>query len=122
MENVEKITDHKPDISLDTFYSLEVKFCLIEEVEDVLKNPKKPFDATDNPVKGYKLLIDTGTEKREVFTNICDKFTKEQLKGQITTFVLNLPVALIRGVNSRGMIVMTDNALVTGGKTGDILI
>ena len=122
MENTEKLTDHKPDINLDIFYSLEVKFCLIEEVEDVLKNPKKPFDVTENPVKGYKLSIDTGTEKRDVFTNIYDKFTKEQLKGQVTTFVLNLPAALIRGVNSRGMIVMTDNALVSGGKKGDILI
>jgi methionyl-tRNA synthetase len=120
MENM--LTDHKPDISLETFYSLEVKFCLIEEVEDVLKNPKKDFHEIDNPVKGYKLTINTGSEKREVFTNIVDKFTKEQLKGQITTFVLNLPAAVIRGVNSRGMIIMTDTNLVTGGKTGDILI
>lgn len=117
-----EIIHNKPNIDLDTFFSLDVRFCLIEEVEDVLKNPKKQFDPIDNPVKGYKLIIDTGIDKREIFTNIVDKFTKEQLKGVTTTFILNLAPVIVRGVNSKGMIVMTDKNIIQGGNIGDVLI
>lgn len=112
----------KPIVSIDTLYSLDIRFCFIENVENILKNPKKEFNETDNPIKAYKLTVDTGFDKREIVTNIIH-FSKEDLKGKITTFVLNLPEAVIRGVNSKGMIFMIrDNELITGSKIGEVVL
>jgi len=111
----------KPETTVDSFYSLDVRFCQIEEVEDILKNPKKPFDEVDNPVKAYKLTVNTGFDKRTIVTNIV-QFAKTMLEGTVTTFILNLPEANIRGFDSKGMIFMLGSNLVVGGKIGDIVI
>ena len=114
----------KPTVDPTTFFALDIRFCQIEEVEDILKNPKKEF-GIDNPVKAYKLLVNTGFDKREIVTNIVH-FPKETLKGLITTFILNFPEANIRGFNSKGMIFMLGEELVEGGsygqRIGDIVI
>jgi methionyl-tRNA synthetase len=112
----------KPEVTTDSFFNLDIRFCKIEDVEDILKNPKKEFDPIENPVKAYKLTVDTGFDKREIVTNIVH-FPKEVLKGTVTTFILNFPEALIRGVKSKGMIFMIDNSqLVTNGQLGQIVV
>lgn len=111
----------KPTVNPESFFALDIRFCQIEEVEDILKNPKKEFNEVDNPVKGYKLLVNTGFDKREIVTNIVH-FPKEKLKGLTTTFILNFPEANIRGVNSKGMVFMLGEKLVEGGEIGDIII
>jgi len=88
--------------------SLDIRFCKIESVEEILKNPKKE-KSSENPVKAYKLNIFTGEENREVVTNIVDKFQPQDLVEKVTTFVLNLPATEIRGVLSRGMIVIASS-------------
>ena len=120
-ELILKTSPQKPEITMEVFESIDIRFCKIEDVEDILKNPKKPFDVVENPVKAYKLIVDTGFDKREILTNIV-QFKKEELKGITTTFILNLPEALIRGVNSKGMIFMIKNNLITDGQIGDVLI
>ena len=114
-------TKTKPEVSIDSFYALDIRFCKIENVEDILKNPKKPFDATDNPVKAYKLSVDTGFDKREIVTNIVH-ISKENLNGIIAPFVLNFPEAVIRGVKSKGMIFMTDENTLLSGTLGQVVI
>ena len=117
-----KNNEFKPEVSVDTFYALDIRFCKIENVEDILKNTKKPFDAIDNPVKGYVLTIDTGLDKRNVVTNIIH-FSKETLMGITTTFILNFPEIIIRGIKSKGMIFMTsENTLLTNGTLGQVVI
>lgn len=103
----------KATISFDIFNSLDIRMCKIESVEDVLKNPKKP-PSDDNPVKAYKLLIDTGVDKRECVTNLVG-MPHSLLLGQVMPFVLNLPPADIRGVHSRAMIIAFTP---TSGKVG----
>lgn len=119
----------KPYISIDGFNAVmvnlatvDIRFCQIEAVEDVLKNPKKEFDPVDNPVKGYKLTLNTGSETRSAFTNICNLYTKEQLLNKVTTFILNLPPANIRGIDSSAMIFLPNDILISGGNVGDSLI
>lgn len=117
-----EIKAQKSEVTVDSFFNLDIRFCKIEDVEDILKNPKKEFDAVENPVKAYKLTVDTGFDKREIVTNIVH-FPKEVLKGMITTFILNFPEALIRGVKSKGMIFMIDESqLVTGTEIGKIVV
>lgn len=107
-EKMETTNQQKPEVSIDSFYALDIRFCFIEEVEDILKNLKKPFDVTENPVKAYKLTIDTGFDKRTVVTNIVH-IPREELYGTCTTFILNFPEASIRGFQSKGMIFMVDH-------------
>lgn len=110
----------KPEISIDSFYALDIRFCFIEEVEDILKNPKKPFDATDNPVKAYKLTVDTGFDKRTIVTNIVH-IPREKIYGATTTFILNFPEATIRGVQSKGMIFMVEHDELVYSCKGEIV-
>lgn len=85
-----------------------VVWCKIKEVTPILKNPKKEL-SEDNPVKAYKLLIDTGSEERTVVSAIADLFSAKDLLGAITTFQLNLPSREIRGFVSQAMIVLNEN-------------
>jgi tRNA-binding EMAP/Myf-like protein len=122
MEKEEKIIIQKPEVSVDSFYALDIRFCKIEEVEDILKNPKKEFDTETNPVKAYKLLVNTGFDKRDIVTNIVH-LSKDFLIGTTCPFILNFPPTVIRGVNSKGMIFMiSNNSLITGGEIGEIIV
>lgn len=120
MENTELKTQ-KSEVPVSNFFDLDIRFCLIEDVEDILKNPKKEFHEIDNPVKGYNLTVDTGFDKRSIVTNIVH-FPKSELKGKTTSFILNFPEALVRGVKSKGMIFMTNEYSLLSGKFGDIII
>ncbi len=98
----------------------DIKFCLIEDVQPILKNPKKEFSA-ENPIKAYKLTIDTGTEKRTVVSAITELFTQDELLGKTTTFELSLPPKEIRGFVSEGMIHLNQEepiSLYLGGEKG----
>lgn len=103
----------KPTIDFAALEALDIRMCRIESVEPVLKNPKKEV-GEDNPIKAYKLTIDTGLDKRTCITNLI-QFAPEILQGSICPFILNLPPAIIRGVESKAMIV------VSSGQTVDLL-
>jgi len=86
----------------------EIKFCKITNVENILKNPKKEFHEVDNPVKAYKLTVNTGTEERTVVSAITQFYTPEMLINTITTFQTDLPPAMIRGFESQAMIYLIE--------------
>lgn len=117
---METTTTTKPTITLDDAYKLDVRICKILTVEDILKNPKKE-KSDENPVKAYKLTIDTGTEQRTVVTNVVGMFAPSDLEGKQSAFILNLEPATIRGVESRGMIMLAGSSLI-GGNTGDVVL
>lgn len=77
-------------------------------MENILKNPKKEFHEVDNPVKAYKLTINTGTEERIVVSAITQFYTPEMLMNTITTFQTDLPPAMIRGFESQAMIYLIE--------------
>lgn len=77
-------------------------------MENILKNPKKEFHEVDNPVKAYKLTINTGTEERTVVSAITQFYTPEMLMNIITTFQTDLPPAVIRGFESQAMIYLIE--------------
>lgn len=86
----------------------DIRFAEVLQVENILKNPKKE-QSEENPVKAYKLRIDTGAEERTVVSAITELFTAEQLLGKTTTFVMDLPPVMIRGFESQAMIYLNEN-------------
>ncbi len=66
----------------------------------------KVLDVTEIPGadKLWKLLIDVGTEKKEIVAGIKTAYPREALLGKSIVVVNNLAPAVIRGVESRGML------------------
>ena len=108
MDNLSVVREQKKIIDFSQYDSLDIRMCKILECHDVCKNTKLEKSET-NPVKAYKLLIDTGIDKRQCITNLIS-FDKDSLVGLILPFIINLPVATIRGVESSAMILASSNA------------
>ena len=63
--------------------------------------------------KANKLLIlkvDTGIDVRTIVSGIAESFTPEEVIGKRVTVLVNLAPRTLRGVESQGMILMTENA------------
>jgi len=57
----------------------------------------------------YVLDIDTGTEKRQIVAGIRNYYGVEELVGKNVAVVLNLEPAVIRGIESNGMLLAASN-------------
>ena len=61
--------------------------------------------------KAKKLLVlqvDTGVDVRTIVSGIADSFSAEEVIGKRVTVLINLAPRALRGVESQGMILMTD--------------
>lgn len=56
--------------------------------------------------KLLKLTIDTGIDKREIVSGIAEHFTPEELVGQQVLVLVNLAPRELKGIESKGMILM----------------
>ncbi len=63
--------------------------------------------------KLLKLKIDLGTEQRQIVAGVAETYTPEQLVGKKFIVIANLQPAVIRGVESQGMLL----AAVAGDKS-----
>ena len=94
-----KIESQKEIISFEDFSKLDIR------VGTVLAAKKMP--------KTKKLLVlqvDTGVDVRTIVSGIADSFTAEELIGKRVTVLINLAPRNLRGVESQGMILMTETA------------
>lgn len=80
-------------IAIDDFRKLELKVAEIKEVND---HP--------NADKLYVILLDLGDRQKQVVAGIKGSYQKEELLGRQVVVVDNLEPALLRGVESQGMI------------------
>lgn len=87
-------------ISFQDFQKLDIQIGKILEAE--------PIEGTD---KLYKLKIDLGpstdsgqVEKRELVAGIQEEYSPEELKGKQIPILTNLEPKIIRGIESKGMI------------------
>ena len=80
-------------ITIDDFKKIELKVAQIKEVSE---HPQAD--------RLYVLKVDTGTEVRQLVAGIRLGYAKEQLIGRRVVLVANLQPAVIRGVESQGMI------------------
>lgn len=80
-------------INIDDFRKLELKVGEIKEVND---HP--------NADKLYVVTVDLGDKTKQLVAGIKNSYAKEELIGKQVVLVDNLEPALLRGVESQGMI------------------
>jgi len=85
-------------ITIDEFRKLNIRIARIKEV-------------TDHPGADrlYVVRLVIGEEEREVVAGIKKGYTKEELIGKLVAVVENLEPAVIRGVESKGMILASQD-------------
>ena len=89
----------KETITFDDFTKLDLRVGTILEAE---KMPKAK--------KLLVLKVDTGIDVRTIVSGIAESFTPEEVVGKRVTVLVNLAPRDLRGVESQGMILMTNNA------------
>lgn len=101
MEQKEKtlVVPQKETITYDDFAKMDMRVGTIIEAE---KMPKAD--------KLLVLKIDTGLDIRTVVSGIAESFSPEEIIGKRVTILVNLAPRTLRGVESQGMILMTQNA------------
>lgn len=80
-------------ITIDDFRKLELK---VGEIKEVNEHP--------NADKLYVVTVDLGDKIKQLVAGIKNSYTKEELIGKQVVVVDNLEPALLRGVESQGMI------------------
>ena len=83
-------------ITIDEFKKLEIRIAKIKEVTD---HP--------NADRLYVVTIDMGDKTKQVVAGIKGSYKKEDLIGRQVVVVDNLAPAMLRGVESQGMILVT---------------
>lgn len=93
-----KITPQKETIQYDDFSKLDMRVGTIIEAEKMPKADKLLI-----------LKIDTGIDVRTIVSGIAESFKPEEIVGKKVTVLANLVPRALRGVESQGMILMTEN-------------
>ena len=94
----ETVEPQKETISFDDFTKLDIR------VGTIIAAQKMP--------KAKKLLVlkvDTGIDVRTVVSGIAESYTAEEVVGKKVTVLVNLAPRALRGVESQGMILMTES-------------
>ncbi len=94
-----EVEPQKDTITFDDFSKLDMRVGTIVEAE---KMPKAK--------KLLVLKVDTGLDTRTIVSGIAESFTPEEIVGKKVTVLVNLAPRALRGVESEGMILMTENA------------
>jgi len=92
------VTPEKDTITFDDFTKLDMRVGTIVEAE---KMPKAN--------KLLVLKVDTGLDTRTIVSGIAESFKPEDIVGKKVTVLVNLAPRKLRGVESQGMILMTEN-------------
>ena len=97
-EQENKVTaPQKETIEFEDFTKLDIRVGTILEAEKVAKTKKL-----------LKLKVDVGTDIRTIVSGIAESFSPEEIIGLQVSVLVNLAPRKIRGVESQGMILMTD--------------
>jgi methionyl-tRNA synthetase len=91
------IEPQKDTIEFEDFTKLDIRVGTILEAEKVAKTKKL-----------LKLKVDVGIDTRTIVSGIAESFSPEDIIGQQVAVLVNLAPRKIRGVESQGMILMTD--------------
>ena len=93
-----KVEPEKDTITFEDFSKLDLRVGTILEAE---KMPKAN--------KLLVLKVDTGIDVRTIVSGIAESFKPEDIIGRKVTVLVNLAPRKLRGVESQGMILMTEN-------------
>ena len=87
----------KEEIAFDDFTKLDIRVGTIMEAEKMPKTKKL-----------LVLKVDTGIDTRTIVSGIAESFKPEEVIGKKVTVLVNLAPRKLRGVESQGMILMTE--------------
>ena len=88
----------KDTINFDDFTKLDIRIGTVLEAEKVAKTKKL-----------LKLKVDVGIDTRIIVSGIAESFSPKDIIGQQVTVLVNLAPRKIKGIESQGMILMTDS-------------
>jgi len=94
-----EVAPQKENISFDDFCNMDIRVGTIIDAEKVAKTKKL-----------LKITVDTGVDKRTVVSGIAESFSPEEIIGQQVSILLNLEPRKIKGIESQGMILMTEDS------------
>ena len=95
----QQIEPQKDEISFDDFGRADIRVSTVVAAEKVAKTKKL-----------LKLTIDTGVDTREIVSGIAEYYSPEELVGRQVLVLVNLAPREIKGIMSRGMILMAADA------------
>lgn len=91
------VEPQKDTITFEDFTKLDIRVGTILEAEKMPKTKKL-----------LKLKVDTGIDTRTIVSGIAESFSAEEVIGKRVTVLVNLAPRALRGVESQGMILMTE--------------
>ena len=97
-EEVPGAAPQKPEITFDDFTRMDLRTGTILEAEKVPKTKKL-----------IKMVVDLGFEKRTIVSGIAEYFEPEALPGKKVSVLANLAPRKIKGIESKGMILLSEN-------------
>ncbi len=103
LKNIElmesKFDVQKDEVTFDDFTKMDIRLGTILEAEKVEKADKL-----------LKLLVDTGLDKRTIVSGIAEHYSPEEIIGKTVQVLMNLAPRKIKGIESKGMILMAEDA------------
>ncbi|NSW93799.1 MAG: methionine--tRNA ligase subunit beta, partial [Bacteroidales bacterium] len=93
-----KIKPVKEPVTFDEFTKIDIRTATVLEAEKVPKTTKL-----------LKLKIDTGTDIRTIVSGIAEFYEPEEMVGKQISIVANLEPRKIKGIESKGMILMAED-------------
>ncbi len=93
----EEIAAQKETVSFEDFTKLDIRVGTVLEAEKIPKTKKL-----------LKLKVDVGIDVRTIVSGIAESFKPEEVIGRRVTVLVNLAPRTLRGVESQGMILMSD--------------
>ena len=94
-----KVEPQKAEVTFEDFGAMDIRTATVLEAERVPKTDKL-----------LKLTIDTGIDKRTIVSGIAEYYSPEDMLGKQICILANLKPRMIRGIESKGMILMAKQA------------
>ena len=93
-----ELTPVKENISFEQFNAMDLRTGTVIEAEKIKKTKKL-----------LNLKVDLGFEIRTIVSGIAESYTPEEMIGKKVTVLANLASRIIKGVESQGVLLMTEN-------------
>jgi methionyl-tRNA synthetase len=97
-EETVELSPQKEEISFDDFTGMDLRVATILEAEKVAKTKKL-----------IKMQVDLGFEVRTIVSGIAEYYQPDDLPGRKVCVLANLAPRTIKGVESKGMILLSEN-------------
>jgi len=89
----------KEDVTFEDFNTMDIRTATILEAEKVARTTKL-----------IRLKVDTGIDIRTIVSGIAEHFTADELPGRSVSVIVNLAPRTIKGIESKGMILLAEDA------------